>query len=257
MINPAKLATGLLALARAGGVEVYEDSPVADIVPGMTVSVRTPRGAVRAPVLVLATNAYTQHLGLDLLRGRILPVHSFSIATAPLTQDQVAALSWRGRQPFLDARRFFDLFRLTADDRILLAGGDAFYYYGGAAIDGEGHHDYGRLERTFRRLFPTLGDVPITHRWVGHVGMTLDTVPTIAAFGPEQNILFAGGYTGHGVPVAVLAGRLLRDLVAGEPLDPVYDFVLNRKPPRIPGEPFTSVGFALSKRYRRREDARL
>jgi glycine/D-amino acid oxidase-like deaminating enzyme len=254
MVNPAKLATGLLGLVRAGGVEVHEDSPVVDIAPGATVSVRTPRGAVRAPLLVLATNAYAQHLGL--LRGRILPIHSFSIATAPLTGAQVAALSWRGRQPFMDARSFFDLFRLTADNRITLSGGDAFYYYGGAAVDGEGHHDYRRLERVFRALFPALGDVPITHRWVGHVGMTLDGVPTIGALDPEQNILFAGGYSGHGVTVALLAGRLLRDLVAGEPLDPVYDFALNRKPPRIPGEPFTSVGFSLGKRYMRWADAR-
>ena len=252
MINPAKLATGLLALVRAGGVDVHEDSPVVDIAPGTTVSVRTPRGSVRAPVLVLATNAYTQHLGLDFLRDRILPVHSFSIATAPLTQAQVAALSWRGREPFMDAQNFFNLFRLTADNRIVLSGGSAFYYYGGAAVDGEGHQDYRRLERDFRRLFPALGDLPITHRWVGHVGMTLDMVPTIGAFGPEQNILFAGGYTGHGVPVAVLAGRLLRDLYAGEPLDPVYDFVLNRMPPRIPGEPLTSVGYGLAKRYMQR-----
>jgi glycine/D-amino acid oxidase-like deaminating enzyme len=254
MINPAKLATGLLALVRTAGVVVHEDSPVVDIAPGATVSVRTPRGAVRAPTLVLATNAYTQHLGF--LRGRILPIHSFSIATAPLTQAQVAALSWRGRQPFLDARSFFDLFRLTADNRITLSGGDGFYYYGGAAVDGEGHHDYRRLEGRFRALFPALGDVPITHRWVGHVGMTLDGVPTIGDLGPERNILFAGGYSGHGVTVAVLAGRLLRDLYAGEPLDPVYDFVLNRKPPRIPGEPLTSVGWGLTKRYMRWADAR-
>ncbi len=38
--------------------------------------------------------------------------------------------------------------------------------------------------------------------------------------------------------------------------DSLYDFVLNRKPPRIPGEPFASVGFALLKRYMRWEDAR-
>jgi glycine/D-amino acid oxidase-like deaminating enzyme len=88
------------------------------------------------------------------------------------------------------------------------------------------------------------------------VGLTLDMVPTIGAFGPAGNVLFAGGYSGHGVPVAVLAGRLLRDLYAGETLDPVYDFVLNRKPPRIPGEPLTSLGFGLSKRYMRWEDAR-
>jgi hypothetical protein len=50
--------------------------------------------------------------------------------------------------------------------------------------------------------------------------------------------------------------HLLRDLVAGEPLDPVYDFVRNRKPPRIPGEPLTSVGWSLTKRYMRWADAR-
>jgi glycine/D-amino acid oxidase-like deaminating enzyme len=254
MINPAKLATGLLALVRAAGVEVHEDSPVVDITPGPTVSVRTPHGSVRAPVLVLATNAYTHHLGF--LGGRILPIHSFSIATAPLTKAQVSALSWQGRQPFYDVRNFFNLFRLTADNRVLLSGGDGFYYYGGATVDGEGHPDYRRLERVIRQLFPVLAEVPITHRWAGHVGATLDFVPAIGAVGPADNILFAGGYSGHDVPVAILAGRLLRDLVAGEPLDPVYDFVLNRKPPRAPGEPLTSLGFGLAKRLIRWEDAR-
>jgi glycine/D-amino acid oxidase-like deaminating enzyme len=254
MLNPAKLATGLLALARAGGVEVHEESPVVEITAGTTVGVRTPLGAVRAPVLVMATNAYTHHLGF--LRGRILPIHSFSIASAPLTEAQIAALSWGGRHPLYDVRSFFDLFRLTADNRILLSGGDGFYCYGGAAVDGEGHRDYGRLERVFRRLFPALADVPITHRWAGHVGVPLDRVPTIGAFGPAHNVFFAGGYAGHGVPVAVLAGRLLRDLVAGEPLHPVYDFMLNRKPPRAPGEPLTSLGFGFAKRYMRWDDAR-
>jgi glycine/D-amino acid oxidase-like deaminating enzyme len=254
MLNPAKLATGLLALARAGGVEVHEESPVVEISVGATVGVRTPRGAVRAPVLVMATNAYTHHLGF--LRGRILPVHCFSIASAPLTEAQIAALSWGGRHSLHDVRSFFDLFRLTADNRLLLSGGDAFYCYGGAAVDEEGHRDYGRLERVFRRLFPALVDVAITHRWAGHVGVALDLVPTIGAFGPARNVFFAGGYAGHGVSVAVLAGRLLRDLIAGEPLDPVYDFMLNRKPPRAPGEPLTSLGFGLAKRYIRWDDAR-
>lgn len=258
MINPAKLATGLLGLVRAAGVEVHEESPVVDITAGKTVHVRTPRGSLRAPMLVLGTNAYTHHLGQNLgfLRGRVFPVHSFSIASAPLTDTQVAALSWGGRQPFVDVRSFFDVFRLTADNRVLLSGGGGFFYYGGAAMDEKGHRDYARLESRFHQLFPALADVPITHRWAGHVGTTLDMTPTIGAFGPDQNILFAGGYTGHGVTVAVLAGRLLRDIVAGEPIDSAYDFVLNRKPPRAPGEPLTSLGFALFKRYLRWDDAR-
>ncbi|MBW2288973.1 MAG: FAD-dependent oxidoreductase, partial [Deltaproteobacteria bacterium] len=145
MINPAKLATGLLALVRAAGVEVHEDSPALEIEPGTTVRVRTPRGTVRAPVLVLATNAYTHHLGF--MRNQVLPIHSHSIATAPLSESQIEALSWSGREPFFDVRSFFNLFRLTADNRVLLSGGDGFYYYGGAAIDREGHPDYERLTR--------------------------------------------------------------------------------------------------------------
>jgi glycine/D-amino acid oxidase-like deaminating enzyme len=123
-------------------------------------------------------------------------------------------------------------------------------------VDEQGHRDYARLESRFHRLFPALADVPITHRWAGHVGTTLDMTPTIGALGPDRNILFAGGYAGHGVPVAVLAGRLLRDMIAGEPIDSAYDFVLNRKPPRAPGEPLASLGFALAKRYIRWNDAR-
>lgn len=249
-VNPAKLAAGLHGLVRAAGVEIYEDSRVVDFTPGTTVSVRTPRGTVRAPVLVLATNAYTPHLGV--MRNRILPFHSLSIATAPLTEAQIAALSWSGRQPFFDMQFFFNLVRLTADNRIVVSGGDAFYYKDGAIVDGEGHHDYKRLERDFRHFFPALGDVPITHRWAGHVALTLDMVPTIGFLSSARNVLFAGGYSGHGVTVAVLAGRLLRDLYAGESLDPVYDFVLNRMPPRVPGEPFASVGYDLYKRYMRR-----
>ncbi|MGB0620050.1 MAG: NAD(P)/FAD-dependent oxidoreductase [Myxococcota bacterium] len=254
MVNPAKLATGLLGLVRRAGVDVYEDSPAIEISPGPTVSIRTPRGEVRTPVLVLATNAYTHHLGFQ--DRRILPIHSHSIATAPLSRAQVEALSWTGRQPFFDVRAFFNLFRLTADDRVLLSGGDGFYYYGGAAIDREGHPDYTRLAGTLVELFPALADVPITHRWVGHVGTTLDFTPTIGSVGPDDNIFFAGGYSGHGVTVAVLAGRLLRDLVSGEPLDPVYDFVLNRQPPRAPGEPLAAAGFGLAKRLIRWDDAR-
>jgi hypothetical protein len=47
-----------------------------------------------------------------------------------------------------------------------------------------------------------------------------------------------------------------RTSCASTSIDPVYDFVLNRKPPRAPGEPLTSLGWGLAKRYIRWEDAR-
>jgi glycine/D-amino acid oxidase-like deaminating enzyme len=254
MVHPGKLAREVRRLVQARGVQIFEDSPALEIVPGSTVTVRTPAGSVRAPALVLATNAYTGQLGM--FRRRILPLHSYSIATEPLSDAQIETLAWHDRQSFFDVRAFFELFRLTGDNRIIHSGGDAFYRYNGAVDDGKSHPDYARLERALRRTFPALAPVSITHRWVGHVGLTLDMAPTFGAHGPSRNIFFAGGYSGHGVPVAFLAGRLLRDLYAGEPLPPALDFIHDRRLPPSPPEPLISIGFALYKRYLRWADSR-
>lgn len=254
MVHPAKLARGVLAAVRARGVDVHERSPVFEIEPGPKISVRAREGTIRASALVLATNAYTAKLGY--LRRRILPVHSYSVATAPLPDAAVEHLGWRGRESLLDVRNLFELFRLTRDNRVVYSGGDAFYCFNGAITDRADHPDYSRLESRFRALFPTLSGVPIAYRWVGHVGLTLDQVPTIGTLGPARNIFFAGGYSGHGVPVAFLAGRLIRDLYAGEALDSAYDFIAHRRPPATAPEPLSSIGFALYKRYLRWADAR-
>jgi glycine/D-amino acid oxidase-like deaminating enzyme len=254
MLNPAKLARGMLALVRARGVEVYEQSPAVKITPGPTHTVRTPAGTIRASALVLATNAYTGRLGF--FPRRILPIHSYSLASAPLSDEQIAALCWQGRNPFLDVRNFFEVFRLTADNRIVFSGGDARYYYGAALVDDQADRAYSRLEGAFRRRFPDLADVPVTHRWVGHVGLALDMVPTIGVTGAAKNLYFAVGYSGHGVGVTFLAGRLIRDLYAGTPIDPALDFVLNHRPLPAGVEPFTSLGFALYRRYLHWRDTR-
>jgi glycine/D-amino acid oxidase-like deaminating enzyme len=254
MLHPGKLAREVCRLVKARGVEIHEESPALEILPGPTLTVRTPGGSVRAPALVLATNAYTAQLGM--FRRRIIPIHSYSIATEPLSDQQIETLAWRGREPLLDARAFFELFRLTRDNRILHSGGDAFYCFNGAILDGADHPDYARLEGALRRTFPELGPVSITHRWVGHVGLTLPMAPTFGVQGAARNIYFAGGYSGHGVPVAFLAGRLLRDLYAGEPPPPALEFIHGRRLPPVPFEPLASIGFALYKRYLRWADSR-
>ncbi len=254
MVHPGKLAREVRGLVQARGVHIYEDTPVLEITPGSSVTLRTPAGSVRAPALFLATNAYTGQLGM--FRRRILLVNSCSIATEPLSEAQVEELAWQGRESLMDMRALFQLFRLTRDNRILHSGDNAFYRFGGARFDGTDHPNYARLEDTLRSTFPSLAPVTIAHRWVGHVGLTLDMTPSVGVHGEARNIFFAGGYSGHGVSVAFLAGRLLRDLYAGQPLPRALDFIHNRRLQRTAPEPFNSIGFALYSRYLRWSDSR-
>jgi glycine/D-amino acid oxidase-like deaminating enzyme len=250
-VNPVKLILSVGELAKKRGVEVYENTPVMKIEPGSQVKVHLQYGTVQTSALILATNAYTSNLGI--FKQRIIPVHSHTIVTAPLTDHQVESL-WKGREPIADMANMFVGFHLTADNRVLCAGKDGFYYYGGSIDTGKGHPIYDVLVQSLRNHLPALSDIPVTHHWVGTVGVTLDMVPTIGAIGPHQNIFFGGGYSGHGIGPGFLFGKLLSKIYAGEPIDPVFEFALNRKPPWIPPEPFTSAGFALARRYMHWQD---
>ena len=62
--------------------------------------------------------------------------------------------------------------------------------------------------------FPTLHDVRFTHAWGGPLGMPRDWMPTMS-YDRALGVATARGYTGQGVAMANLSGRVLTDLITG------------------------------------------
>lgn len=62
---------------------------------------------------------------------------------------------------------------------------------------------------------PTLHDKKVTHRWSGIMGFSRDGQPLIGALPEDNQIYFAGGYTGHGIGLAFHTGKCLTDLIFG------------------------------------------
>ncbi len=260
-VNSAALLHALRPVLLAQGVAVYEQTRVLRVDEGATIRLVTPHGEVRAAAIVLATNAYTPSLGY--FADRILPLHSHVVATAPLPDQLWSALGWEVHEGFAD-----DLDRIaygcrTAGGRLLFGGGgnDAYaYVYGGRPVFPGGPDRAARafaaLERHLRRYFPAAAHAPIAHRWTGTIAITLDRVCSMGVRGEHHNVYYALGYSGHGVALAMLAGRVLCDLYGGDH-DAWRDLPFYQKSlPRLPPEPLRWLGYQLYTRLTGRSPRR-
>jgi glycine/D-amino acid oxidase-like deaminating enzyme len=245
VLNGVDLLRGMKPVVRSQGVQIYEATPVLQVVQGKPVLLITPNGTVRSQSIVLATNGYTPRLGF--FRDGILPVISHVIATDPVP-DEKRVSGFGTATAFSDDRSRLAYSSVDSDGRIVFGGGSnrAYGYHFGNRTAVPAHIDdrAGRaLQQSFRALFPALGDVAIRYRWSGPLGLTRFRHCAMGVTGAHGNIYYALGYSGHGVVLANLAGRVLADLYEGNP-DPWQGlaFFMDR-PHGIPPEPLRWLGY--------------
>lgn len=210
-IHPVKLVRGLAEVVERKGGQIYERSPVVDVKPG---AVRTLRGEVRAPAVVVATEGFSA--ALPGWRRRLLPMNSSMIATEPLPAEIWEELRWDGGQVLGDMAHAYMYAQRTSDDRIALGGRGIPYRYGSRT-----DHDGQTADLTVRQLvdmlhsmFPAVRTHDVTHAWSGVLGVPRDWCSSVS-FDRASGLGFAGGYVGHGVAAANLSGRIMCDLVRG------------------------------------------
>jgi glycine/D-amino acid oxidase-like deaminating enzyme len=253
LINPHKLVRGLARTVEGMGVRIFERSPATTVAAGR---VETELGAVEAPRIVIATNAY-QH-SFPQFRDKVLPLWSYAMATEPLTDEQRGRVAWEGREGFEDKRNFITIGRWTADGRILWGGRLAPYFYGD---DMDLRHTsnervFGELREAWREYFPMWQDVRFTHAYGGCVAITATFLPYVGTLG--GGIYYGFGYNGHGVAPSHTVGRALCDLVLDR--DSEYTgllFVNQDKEPRLPPEPLRFLGTRLTAKLLDRQDLRM
>jgi len=236
LVNPHKLARGLARVVRDQGVVVHERSRVIAITRDRDEYVAvTAQGRVTAARLVLATNAY-QHQFAQ-FRRKVKPVWSYAVVTEPLDEDQLARVHWPGREGFVEARNFIVFGRLTAENRLLLGGGPAPYFYG-RDMD-ERHLRNESIQNVLRshlaRYFPAWRDLRFTHAYGGCIAVTRDLVPHVGASG--NGLYYAYGYCGNGIATTHTAGKVLRDLVLGRSSDYTRLLFVRGAEPAFPPEP--------------------
>jgi gamma-glutamylputrescine oxidase len=183
---------------------VFESSRAVELVSGTSARVRTVGGEVRARHVVLCGNVYLGETA-PALASKIMAVGTYIVATEVLGAERAQALI-RNNAAVADANWVLDYFRRSADHRLLFGG--RVNYSGLSSFDAPS-----ATRRRMLAVFPQLADVKIEYNWGGEVDITRNRAPHFGRLAP--NVYFLQGFSGHGIVLAGIAGKLVAEAIAG------------------------------------------
>ncbi|MDZ7785463.1 MAG: FAD-binding oxidoreductase [Halioglobus sp.] len=234
-LHPLNYALGLGAAAVRAGARLFEGSAVRAFEEGPRIRVTTDRGAVRARFLILACNGYLGNLA-PRAAARIAPLNNYMLATQPLPATLAARLT-RDDAAMSDTLAVINYWKLSADNRLLFGGGET--------LTGRAPGNIGAfVRRRMLRIYPELADTRIDYGWGGTLAVTRNRMPDFGRLAPA--VYYAQGYSGHGVPIATLAGKLIAEAVAGSAER--FDVMASVPAPPFPKNPLlrrTAIAAAL------------
>jgi glycine/D-amino acid oxidase-like deaminating enzyme len=70
---------------------------------------------------------------------------------------------------------------------------------------------------SIKAAFPAFDKMKVAESWGGYVDVTPDAIPVISAVDKVPGFFIATGFSGHGFGIGPGAGRLMAEMVAGEP----------------------------------------
>jgi glycine/D-amino acid oxidase-like deaminating enzyme len=241
-VQPARLALGLRDRLRAGGVDVYEQSPMRYLRRRTAeVEAHAAGGTVRAGRAVLAIGGAAKGIRGP-LRNRLSIASSHMVLTEPVP-ELLEEVNWTGGECITDSRALVDYFRTTPDGRIAFGWGGGRIAMG-AGLGGRSELDREVVDMTIEQMsaiFPGLRGKRITHAWGGPIDASPTHLPLVRPLRGGRAFA-AAGYTGNGVGPSHMVGRTLASLALGRRDEASRLAFVDPSPPRVPPEPFHWIG---------------
>lgn len=204
-LHPLKYALGIAHAAAAAGVRIHEETPVTALETGPVITVHTARGTLRAKKVLLAGNVYLQGVAEHLER-RIMPVGTYIVcseAMDPALADSLIPT----RSAVCDTNFVLDYLRTTNDHRMLYGGRVSYSTVTPPNLAES-------MRRRMVQTFPQLKDVKVQYAWGGFVDITMNRAPDFGRL--RDNLYYLQGFSGHGLALTGLAGRLVAEAMNGD-----------------------------------------
>ncbi len=222
-LHPLNYVLGLAHAARSCGAKLYEGCKVSAYETGENIEVKTPNFKVTASRVVLACNGYLGKLE-PRLAGRFMPINNFVAATEPLEEANADRVNPRDIA-IADSRFVINYYRMSADRRLLFGGGEN--YRAGFPRDIAAF-----VRKPMLEIYPELKDTRIDFAWGGTLSVTLNRLPDFGTL-DDGRIVYAQGYSGQGVALATLAGKLISEKIEGQ--NSRFEAIASLPTPNFPG----------------------
>ena len=244
LAQPAALVRGL-ATTMPENVSVYEDSMVTSVNYGPPHTVETSRGSATAPILVLATNGFTE--GFGFLRKHLIPLITWGSMTRELTAEESALLGGAPSYGIIAAHPAGTSVRriTTPNNRILVR--NIFSYSRRSDFVGRKSWAAKTHRSSFENRWPTLSDVPFEYSWGGALSLSRNGEPVFGEL--RQNVYGTVVHNGVGMARGTISGKLLAELILGQDSALLRQMQQKGRPNR--NLPFQALGVRINARARR------
>ncbi len=223
-LHPLNYVLGMAKAAEAKNVTIYTDSEVVSWKNGSTITVQTPHATLLCDKLIFCCNGYLDNL-FPYAAKRILPINNFIIATEPL-EKSIADTLIHNNAAVCDSKFIVEYYRLSACKRLLFGGGESY---------SKTLPDAAQIKNIVLplmvRVFPQLRNQNIDFSWGGTLAITRTRLPSLGVV--DDNIYYLQGYSGAGVAMATMAGKLLADSLTGN--KEAFDLMCEVAPKTFPG----------------------
>ena len=224
-LHPLKYCLGLAKAVMTAGASVFEKSRVKTIkVKRDHAVVSTDSAIIKAQKVVLACNGYLGNL-FPPIASNIMPINNFIVATEPLdeaTANRINPLN----ASLSDSLFVINYWKLSEDRRLIFGGGETYSDKFPESIT-----DFVRPK--LLAIYPELSHVRLDYGWGGTLAITRNRMPDLGVH--KGVVYYAQGFSGHGVPTATMAGKLIAAAIDAGCDD--FDLMSGLKTLKFPGGP--------------------
>ncbi|MEE4562083.1 FAD-binding oxidoreductase [Paenibacillus polymyxa] len=227
-VNPVQMTYALARAARRMGARLLPRMSIQSILKderGNACGVETPNGVIHTDAVVLAAGVWTRSighsLGLDLpiipRKGHILvSARMPSIGNRKVMEFGYLMSKFGGQRSVDEVYEKYGValvFEPTASQNILIGSSRQF-----VGMDtGVDQQVIRLIARRAIRFFPALANVPLMRAYTGLRPWTPDHLPIISAVDEVPGLFIASGHEGDGISLAAVTGKLVTEMVRGEP----------------------------------------